>query len=218
MGPVMFVFDVSDTEPIPDMKHVLPVPTDVMKPFEVISGTLKPGRLERLIENAKRDGVKVPFVKDGSCSAGLIRWSASTHEVQLFHSGNDKHRAPIKIEVPVRYELFINSNGQSVEAQYATLVHEIAHLYCGHIGTPDIRFWPDRPSLDHTTREFEAESVSYLVCNRQGIETTSPNYLAEFAKGYPDIPSISMEAVMKAAGLIETMSMQPMKLRKEQLQ
>jgi hypothetical protein len=54
-----------------------------------------------------------------------------------------------------------------------------------------------------------------MVCNRQGIVTTSPEYLANFAKDDVEIPNISMESVMRAAGLIETMSMQRMKLRKD---
>ena len=35
------------------------------------------------------------------------------------------------VKVPVRYELLLN-DCLSREAQYATLVHELAHLYCGH--------------------------------------------------------------------------------------
>jgi len=37
--------------------------------------------------------------------------------------------------------------------------------------------WPDRQRLNHETKEFEAESVSFMVCQRQGIQTTSPEYI-----------------------------------------
>jgi len=66
--------------------------------------------------------------------------------------------------------------------------------------------WPDRQRLNHVTKEFEAESVSFMVCQRQSIQTTSPEYLSQFVKDHADIPTISMESVMKAAGLIESMS------------
>lgn len=211
MGPVMFVFDVGETELIPDAKNVKPLPLEVEKPFEVRSGTLQKGQLKRLVENAKRDGIRVSSVNDGSCSAGSIEPAQSGH-VQKFQTTG---RKPETVEVPVRYELLVNSNGQSEAAQYATIVHELAHLYCGHLGTPDANLWPDRTHLNQVTREFEAESVSYMVCARQGIETTSPNYLAEYVKRHDEIPEISMESVMKASGLIEAMSIQRMKLRKE---
>ena len=114
----------------------------------------------------------------------------------------------------VKYELLVNSNDQSPEAQYATIAHELAHLYCGHLGSPDIKLWPDRQNLDHVTEEFEAESVSFLVCQRHCIQTTSPEYLSNFVRNHTEIPQMSMESVMRAAGLIETMSSERMKLRK----
>jgi hypothetical protein len=49
----------------------------------------------------------------------------------------------------------------------------------------------------------------------EGIQTTSPEYLANYIRDHSDIPAISMESVMKAAGLIETMSRQKMKIRKK---
>ncbi|WP_449258441.1 ImmA/IrrE family metallo-endopeptidase [Chlorobium limicola] len=162
MGPVMFVFDVGETELIPDAKNVKPLPLEVEQPFEVRSGTLQKGQLKRLVENAKRDGIRVTLVKDGSCSAGSIEPAQSGNVLKFKTTG----RKLEMVNVPVKYELFINSNGQSEEAQYGTIVHELAHLYCGHLGTPDAKLWPDRTYLDHATREFEVESVSYIVCNR----------------------------------------------------
>ncbi len=35
----------------------------------------------------------------------------------------------------VRYELLLNAK-HSPEQKYATLAHELAHLYCGHLGSP----------------------------------------------------------------------------------
>ena len=174
MGPVMFVFDVTDTEPIPDEKNFRPIPDHILKPFEVVSGELRPGLFPRLIDNAKRDGIRMHFTKEGSCLAGSIQKANSNSGTQRFQSGRDKRKRPVVVEIPIDYELTVNANGQSETAQYATIVHELAHLYCGHLGTPDIRLWPDRKNLDYPTREFEAESVSYMVCNRQGIVTLIP--------------------------------------------
>jgi hypothetical protein len=83
---------------------------------------------------------------------------------------------PKSTQVPLRFELLLNS-ALSAEARYGTLVHELAHLYCGHLGRPNGRWWPDRRNLSHAVREFEAESVSYLVCVRLGIDIASDDTL-----------------------------------------
>lgn len=44
------------------------------------------------------------------------------------------------------------------------------------LGTPNKKWWPDRRGLSSSASEFEAESVSYLVCNRLGIETPAEEY------------------------------------------
>jgi antirestriction protein ArdC len=84
--------------------------------------------------------------------------------------------------VPLRYELLLNSN-LSAAARYATLVHELG-FYCGHLGTPERRWWSDRRSVPLAVREFEAESICHLVCTRLGIEIASAEYLAGYVRKY----------------------------------
>ena len=131
----------------------------------------------------------------------------------LFQTGTDKQKNPIYEKIPHRYELLLNSN-LSPEARYATLVHELTHLYCGHLGTPNKKWWPDRRGLSNESVEFEAESVSYLVCKRLGIPSPAEAYLSNYVKKTEKVPSISLECVMKTAGLIENMGRARMKLRK----
>ena len=116
-------------------------------------------------------------------------------------------------KVPVRYELDVNLD-LSPEARYATLVHELAHLYCGHLGTPNQKWWPDRRGLSRETEEFEAESVVYLLCSRLGIDNPSDEYLVTYAETREEVPSISLECVVKTAGLVESMGRHRLKSRK----
>jgi hypothetical protein len=51
--------------------------------------------------------------------------------------------------------------------------------------------------------EFEAESISHLVCNRKGIEQTSDAYLSGYLETDKEVPKISFDRVMKVAKLIE---------------
>src|SRR5439155_9836033 len=106
--------------------------------------------------------------------------------------------------VPLRYEILLNAQ-HSAEAKYATLTHELGHLYCGHLGTPNPKWWPDRRGLKIETREFEAESVCYLLSTRLGIVNPSEGYLANYVKDNQEVPAISLDGVMKAAGWIEQM-------------
>lgn len=207
MGPVMFAFDVSDTEPLPDAK---PLPKDVEKPFDVRGGRVG-NELVRSVENAKRDGVRVVERDAGSQSAGQIGVAKPGASVRFLVKSRPE---PMYRDFAVRYDLLLNAK-HSPEAKYVTLVHELAHLYCGHLGTPNEHWWPDRRGLTEAVREFEAESVAFLVCSRLGIDNPSDEYLSGYVKGNPETPAISLDCVLKASGLVEQMGRERMKVRKD---
>lgn len=66
--------------------------------------------------------------------------------------------------------------------------------------------------------EFEAESICYLVCSRLGIDNPSDEYLAGYTERNAETPAISLDCVMKTAGLIEQMGREWLKPRKEKEQ
>ncbi len=206
MGPILFVFDVGDTAPLPNAP---PLPRQVVDPFHVRDGKIG-GQLARTIENAKRDGVRVTERADGSQWAGSIQWASAGQHQEFTIS---KKPPPKSTLIPVSFELLLNSI-HSAEAKYGTIVHELAHLYCGHLGTPNDRWWPDRRNLSHAVREFEAESVSYLVCTRLGIDTASDEYLAAYVRKSSVTPPINLDRVLKSAWLLEQMGRASLGLRK----
>ena len=208
MGPVMFVYDVSDTEPEKDAPQL---PPEIERPFEVRGGHV--GRESCIsMENAKRDGIEITRRQAGSQSAGEIRKAENVRDVTF---QTKKRPEPEYVSSRVRYDLLLNSQ-LSGEAQYATLVHELGHLYCGHLGTPNPKWWPDRRGLSRELCEFEAESVCYLLCRRLGIDNPSAEYLSGYVKNHQETPRISLECVMKSAGLIEQMGRECLKTRKEE--
>ncbi len=99
--------------------------------------------------------------------------------------------------------------------RYATLCHELAHLYCGHLGTPNEKWWPDRHRVvDHRTAEFEAESVSAIAVWRLDPSAAMPPYLAQHLSSEPDVPPrMSLERVTQAAGLVCRMAQERLGLR-----
>ena len=201
MGPVLFVFDVADTEPYPGAP---PLPRKVENPFEVLSGRIG-DELAKTIRNAIRDGIEVEETHAGSQLAGSIQPAPRGKEL-IFQT------KPMSTSVPRRYYLSLNKN-HSTESQYATLTYELGHLYAGHLGSPNEKWWPNRDGLDLKTREFEAESICYLVCNRLGIINSSDEYLSGYCKNNNEVPRISLDCVLKAAGLIEQMGRERLPLR-----
>jgi hypothetical protein len=185
------------------------VPIRVEDPFKVRSGKIGE-QLALTIENAKRDGVRVSERADGSQQAGSIQWAAVGQHLEFTIAMKPMPRST---QIPLWFELLLNSR-LSTEARYGTLLHELAHLYCGHLGTPDDRWWPDRQNLSHAVREIEAESISYLVCSRLGIDTASEKYLAAHVRSYPAMPPISLDRIMKSAWLLEQMGRSRLGLRK----
>jgi len=53
--------------------------------------------------------------------------------------------------------------------------------------------------------EFEAESVSYMVCLRSGVESSAERYLSPFVREHDTIACLDVYLVMKAAGQVEAL-------------
>lgn len=185
-GPVRFVFELGDTDG-PD--HF---PEKLLKPFET-NGQLSPDKFKRLISNLSRIGVSYHEADHGTSSAGFIELANPRVQVNI----NDKL-------INIFCHLVVNKN-HSREEKFATIAHELGHLHCGHLGLRIKGFCPDRSHLDRQTQEFEAESVSWIVCERAGIHSPSARYLNGYMDENKKIPHISLETVFKTAGLIESM-------------
>lgn len=87
------------------------------------------------------------------------------------------------------------------------MAHELGHLYCGHLGTPNSKWWPDRRRVNPVVSEFEAESVAYLACQRMDETAQMPPHLAQYLDERTDMPDgISLERIMTAAGRVIEMA------------
>jgi len=207
MGPVMFVFDVSQTEP---GQNAVKLPPEVERPFKVRQGVIR-NEYTRSVQNSVRDGVEVIERDAGSQSAGAIQYAKPGKILYIMTKAKPK---PEYVPVPLQYEVLVNAS-HSIAEKYATLAHELAHLYCGHLGTPNEKWWPDRRGVAREIWEFEAESVCYLVCKRMGIDNPSERYMADQLNANNEIPPISLDCVLKAVGLIERMSRERLQPRKQ---
>jgi antirestriction protein ArdC len=83
-------------------------------------------------------------------------------------------------------------------------VHELGHLFLGHLG-PDKHLSIDqRPTPGHAQVELEAESLAYLVCKRRGVTSKSESYLADYTQANNTVEGLDFYRLIKAAGQVET--------------
>ena len=103
-----------------------------------------------------------------------------------------------------QYRMQINRNHVAA-VQFATLAHELGHLFLGHLGPDKKLKVPARVPLDHPQRELEAESVAYLVCGRNGVRSKSETYLTNYVETNTTVDDIDVYQVMRAAGQVEAL-------------
>ena len=102
------------------------------------------------------------------------------------------------------YRMTVNQN-HDPNVQFATLAHELAHLFLGHLGQDKYLGIPMRPTQTHKQRELEAESTAYIVCARNGVANQSASYLTNYVAQDTTTERLDMYQIMRAAGQIETL-------------
>jgi hypothetical protein len=177
MHPVMLVYDLDSTEG-PDL------PAELLQ-FAQFEGTWNPDRLGRTVSNAtSRDLIEIDSVKLSSTNAGFATISAG--------------RGGMKMRIGLHKAL----DGPS---RYGVLLHELAHIYLGHLGGDKDGWWPSRGDLGRRAAEVEAEAVAYIVSSRAGLKGTSPRYVCRYLDGPETLQAVSLDLIAKVSGRLEKM-------------
>lgn len=184
-GPVAFVFELNDTEG-------KPFPDKLQNPF-MAYGKVNDGTIRKVQDSMQFEGISSSEGDYGTASAGFIRRANSR---SVFDT--QKYRLTYRIV----FDMVINSNFDPA-AQLATIFHELGHVFCGHIYHKEITWLPQRYELTKNEVEFEAESVCWILCERLGVNNPSAEYLSGYLNDHNEIPNISIDTVLKAAGIIE---------------
>jgi hypothetical protein len=186
-GPVQFVYEVSDTEG-------KELPQQVSNPFSV-KGEVNDAIYHQFVENLPVEGIKYIETIDGSQLAGSIRLANPKYKAFL-------ERGKFVYKLRVYFEMHVNSYHDNT-TKFTTILHELGHLFCGHLTFKDATWIPRRGKLDIHQREFEAESVCWLVCSRMGLKPPSAEYLHGYRNKDGSIPEIDLISIIKAVGRIE---------------
>jgi hypothetical protein len=177
MHPVMLVYALDQTAGKEVPKQLLE--------FGRFEGDWKPKWLENLVENAKRHRIGVAFKELSSTHAG--------------RATNDPGVGRWKMRITIHDKL-------DEPSQFGVLVHEMAHVLLGHLGTDYDHWWPGRFNVSTVSAEIEAESVAHVVAARFGLQGTSAAYLSGYVAETTIPQGVSIDLIAKVAGEIERMA------------
>jgi hypothetical protein len=111
-------------------------------------------------------------------------------------------RAAKKPKEVSEYRLRINLN-HDPNVQFATLAHELGHVFLGHLGADTYHGIPGIESITRQQAELEAESLSYLVCRRWGVQSRADAYLADYAQPGKPMAPLNLDRITRATGQVE---------------
>lgn len=197
MGPIGYVFEELDTDP--------PFERDPASDMFAADGDFSPDRLKDLIANLAKPTKRHLMVKVTSKPAGanLAGWITGRPLAP------DAIPSVERGEARSVWHVSINERLTPAE-QFVTLLHELGHLFCGHLGAfadnnlaVDEFGWPDRGHIPHAAQEIEAELVAWWLANREGLTTGSPHYLRPYLeRAGSAVAEVDLERVTRAVARI----------------
>jgi hypothetical protein len=187
MAPILFVFDIHDTEgaPVPSAAFKAPEIRNQI-PAKVYMNTLY---------NCATHGIAVHET---------TAEKAPTDTASRITPALRKQFKNFDFKKDTSYLILIDK-AQSLEDKYLSLVHEMGHIFCGHLGVDRHAWWPEREDAYIDGEEIEADAVAYLVCKRLGLQARSAKYLPRCSQIDLQLPVFSLNAVLQAVSYIEEM-------------
>jgi hypothetical protein len=181
-GPVSFLYEVADTDGFP-------LPGEDANPF-VAHGEMHEVEWGHLLKHHReKNAIRIEERNFGALLAGNAR--------------NIQAKPSLVPDIAQTEWLIQLNQNHTIPTRFATLAHELGHIFCGHCGADPKGRWPDRSSLSYEVHETEAEAVAYLAASRRGLDVASMEYLSELIKKV-DFRQVSLYAIFEAANRVET--------------
>ncbi|MCF0210473.1 MAG: hypothetical protein HUK18_04065 [Bacteroidales bacterium] len=194
-GPIFPIFDISETEAIDENSTSKQAILDYLANPYRVRGNIPLEKYHNLVNNLAYSGIVVEKCLEAAGIFGGELRSKPGKKVVI-------KRKEKRFETEADYAISINVNAD-IGQSFATILHELGHLFCHHQPHPQKAWESRRPYLSHAEREFEAETVSWLICERLGIHNPSEKYLSGYIERN-DIPQgISINHILLAVAEIE---------------
>ena len=124
-GPVSFLYEVADTDGFP-------LPGEDCNPF-VARGEMDEVEWGRLLKHHReKNAIRIEERNFGTLLAGNAR--------------NLQARPSLVPDIAETEWLVQLNQNHTIPTRFATLAHELGHIFCGHCGADAIGRWPDRSS------------------------------------------------------------------------
>ena len=195
-GPVDYVYEIGDTEPIPGRLSLFSE-EDILETLAhpyATEGEVPKEIYENLVRALPYYGIELDTFRVAASFGAEIRKTPCEVEVK-------------GVKAQGHYVISINENADMSTA-FASICHELGHFFCYHLSSPissNGEWWKWR-SLNWHQREFEAEIVSYVICEQFGVGNKSWEYLSMVLGKNDEIPDgISIDRIFKAANEVERM-------------
>ena len=195
-GPVDFLFDICDT-----------YPTDLFKRTDedILEELAAPFKTKREVSDEMLNNLTSQLAFHGiAIDNKFISGAGYGARIELL---SDDYHPDIYIKINQRETLrrqanyLISANKNALNGErYANICHELGHLFCFHLPSPlNWKKWEER-NISLNAKEFEAESVAWIVCERLGIDKPSIQYLNGYLDKNQEIPPyVSIERILSAA-------------------
>jgi hypothetical protein len=186
-APVLFLYDVADTEGAPLTAPAAPQSSHGKVSLREI--------FKRSQANCDLHGICLRFAAAGKPDVDIVaRLTAATR----------KRYRTLDLDPKATYLIMLNERA-SLADNYLDLVYGLGQIFCGHYGIDAGAWWPERAALSAETEEIEAQSVATLVAGRQGLTGAGERPMPLTGGSVQDLPPFSLNAVIQAAGYIEEM-------------
>lgn len=160
----------------------------------------------RMCENLNKIGVIFEEKPFGERQGGLI--APLARPLKTCYIKYDRHNNLVTKEVDAYYKIVINSN-YNVHEKSLALMHELGHLFCGHVPASKpfkSKVLPTefRTGLSADSMEYEAELACRLVCEYFSLINNCQEYLQQHMTN-GTVPFYSKSAVISAVDKISGM-------------
>lgn len=182
-GPTDFVYDINDTHGDNDMDKII-------KSFDINSttGDIEKSLVDKLAHRIYSRGIYIYF--------DAIRRDVVGKTMKF---DND---------FTISINRILDDN-----AKFVAMIRELAHIMLGHLGAMEIasfnkkrkklvKYEVKAREVSKNAMEFEAESVSYIICYKYGLKPNSAEYLAKYIQ---DTLMVDTGLIIKVANAIETL-------------